>query len=104
MPTPLTLVIFGASGDLTARKLIPSLYRLCAKGRLPEELRIVGVARSPFSDDEFRTRMAGAVREFAKKEWQEDKYARFARRLAYAAGDAGKPGGLERLQGWLREA
>ena len=52
--SPLTLIIFGASGDLTARKLIPSLYNLDRKKRLPAELRIVGVARSPFSDDAFR--------------------------------------------------
>ena len=44
---PLTVGIFGASGDLTARKLIPSLYRLAGKHRLPAELRIVGVSRTP---------------------------------------------------------
>jgi len=48
-PGPLTLVIVGASGDLTARKLVPSLYRLARKGRLPQGLRVAGVARSPFS-------------------------------------------------------
>ena len=45
MPAPLTVVIFGASGDLTARKLIPSLYNLAVKQRLPEEAKILGVAR-----------------------------------------------------------
>jgi glucose-6-phosphate 1-dehydrogenase len=104
MPTPLTLVIFGATGDLTARKLIPSLYRLCAKGRLPEEARIVGVARSPLNDDTFRQRLATATQEFAKKDWQPDKWERFARRLAYAPGDAARPGGLEHLQAWLKKA
>jgi glucose-6-phosphate 1-dehydrogenase len=104
MPTPLTLVIYGASGDLTARKLVPSLYRLFRKKRLPEEARIVGVARSPFSDDEFRTKMAAAVREFVKEDWDQATWDDFAKRLHYAAGDAAKPGGLEKLQGWLREA
>ena len=51
---PLTLIIFGASGDLTSRKLIPSLYNLDRKKRLPAELKIVGVSRRPFSDDAFR--------------------------------------------------
>ena len=50
-----TLVIFGASGDLTHRKLVPSLCSLHCKGRLPQDLNIVGVARRPMSDDEFRT-------------------------------------------------
>ena len=55
---PLTLVIIGASGDLTV-ELVPSLYRLACKKRLPENLRVVGVARSPYSDDSFRHKMAG---------------------------------------------
>ena len=49
-----TLIIFGASGDLTERKLIPSLYRLFCKKRLPHGLKVVGVSRSPMSHDEFR--------------------------------------------------
>ena len=55
----LTLVIFGATGDLTARKLAPSLYRLASKGRLPEDVKIVGAARTPLSDDAFRDRWLG---------------------------------------------
>ena len=54
MPAPLTIVIFGASGDLTGRKLIPALFNLAVKNYLPPEARIVGVARSEFSDDAFR--------------------------------------------------
>ena len=50
----LTLVIFGASGDLTERKLIPALFALSRKDRLPKDTAIVGVARSPMSEDAFR--------------------------------------------------
>ncbi len=46
-----TMVIFGASGDLTSRKLIPALYRLHQRGRLPADTRVVGVARSQFTDE-----------------------------------------------------
>ncbi len=99
-----TIVIFGASGDLTARKLIPSLYDLCRKDRLPPELRIVGVARSPFTDEAYRGKMADTVREFAPKSWQADRWDRFTRRLFYVAADAAKPGGLEPLQQWFRKA
>src|SRR3954451_6974687 len=49
---PCVLVIFGASGDLTARKLLPALERLAAYGALPEEVALVGVARTPMSDEE----------------------------------------------------
>src|SRR4051794_10757171 len=50
---PCVLVIFGASGDLTARKLLPALERLAAYGALPEQVALVGVARTPMSDDQF---------------------------------------------------
>jgi len=69
MPTPLTLVIFGATGDLTARKLAPSLYRMATKGRLPDGMKVVGAARTPLTDDAFRDRLAKAVREFAKSDF-----------------------------------
>ncbi len=101
-----TIVIFGASGDLTARKLVPSLYRLHRKQRLPDGVRIVGVARSPFSHDAFRDKLAAAVRVFSQdaREGTEDWQA-FAARLFYVAGDAAKPGGLDALRDWLaREA
>jgi glucose-6-phosphate 1-dehydrogenase len=100
----LTLVIFGASGDLTARKLVPSLYRLAKKRRLPQELRIVGVSRSPFSDDAFREKMGASVREFAGKDWDEEAWRNFAGRLHYVASDAAKPDGLKPLKDWLQQA
>jgi glucose-6-phosphate 1-dehydrogenase len=101
---PLTLVIFGASGDLTARKLIPSLYNLARKRRLPEELKIVGVARRPFSDDAFREKLAPAAREFVKGEWTADSWNAFAQRIHYVAGDAGHVEGLAELRAWLSKA
>jgi glucose-6-phosphate 1-dehydrogenase len=104
MPSPLSIVIFGASGDLTARKLIPSLYRLFRKQRLPEEAQIVGVARSPLSNDAFRSRLAAAVKEFAAKDWEEKSWDAFARKVFYAAGDATQPGGLQKLQSFLQQA
>ena len=53
-PDAFTLVILGVTGDLAARKILPALYHLFLKGRLPEDARILGVARSDFSDDAFR--------------------------------------------------
>lgn len=99
----LTVVIFGATGDLTARKLVPSLYRLDRKGRLPAELRIVGVARSPLDDDAFRERMAGEVREHVPRDWDAAAWEKFAGRLAYVAGDATTQGGLDHLKAWLAQ-
>jgi glucose-6-phosphate 1-dehydrogenase len=101
MPTPLTIVIFGASGDLTARKLMPSLYGLDRKGRLPDEARIVGVARSPFGDDAYRTKLRDALRQFQPKDYDAAAWDHFARRVFYVAGDATTAGGLDHLKAWL---
>jgi glucose-6-phosphate 1-dehydrogenase len=99
---PLTLVIFGASGDLTARKLIPSLYRLAVKDRLPDELRIVGVSRTAFSDDAYREKLRESTRRFAGAGFDASKWNAFARRVFYVAADAAKEGGLEALQTWFQ--
>ena len=58
------LVIFGASGDLTKRKLLPSLYELFARDMLPENFVILGVARTPFSDEEFRIQQKDNLKAF----------------------------------------
>lgn len=98
---PQTIVIFGASGDLTARKLIPSLYRLDRKKRLPSSVRIVGVSRTPLSNEEFQRRMGEAVKQFSGHDWHEEDWAHFAPRLNYCPGDASTPEGLVNLQNWF---
>ncbi len=66
MPGASTIVIMGASGDLTRRKLLPALFQLACKHRLPENLRIVGFSRSEYSDDAFRELMWNGVRELGE--------------------------------------
>src|SRR5438045_2011150 len=84
---PCAMVIFGATGDLTKRKLIPALYNLVADGLLPDELAIVGIGRSPLSEDEFRQRMSEDLREFATVEVDEVKLDWLLKRMRYVAGD-----------------
>src|SRR5690242_3890046 len=89
------LVIFGASGDLTHRKLIPALYEMSRMpaGRLealPQGFAVVGVSRTPMSDDEFRDKMRESVKQFASS-FDDASWQRFARCLHYHAGDAAKP-------------
>jgi glucose-6-phosphate 1-dehydrogenase len=98
-----TIVIFGASGDLTRRKLIPALFDLHIKGRLPEEWRIIGVARSALSDDEFRERMESGVKEFARAMYDAKQWKRFAPHIHYFAGDLGKADDLKALDVHLAE-
>ncbi len=102
MPTPLSLVIFGASGDLTSLKLIPALYRMTCKGRLPDEARIVGMARSELGDDGFRDKMAEAVKKHAAEDWNQGRWDAFARKLFYVAGDAAQQEGMAKLDAWLK--
>ncbi len=85
-----TIVIFGATGDLTRRKLIPALFNLCRKGRLSPGLRIVGFARSELTDGAFVARMRAGVDEHASFGFDEEEWRRFAGRLSYLAGDFGK--------------
>ena len=61
-PDPCAVVIFGASGDLTKRKLFPAIYSLAVRNLLPDEVAVVGVARTPETDAQFRARMKDAVR------------------------------------------
>src|SRR5262245_28875303 len=85
---PFTLVIFGASGDLARRKLVPALWSLYAGRTLPEPFAIIGTARSEVTDDEFRGRMRDAVREFARvKPPSANVWDRFATSLSYVSGN-----------------
>ena len=104
MAGPLTVVIFGASGDLTARKLIPALYNLFLKGRLPAETRVVGVARSEYTDDQFRGHVGEKVGEaLAGEGFDPAKWAQFAARLHYVATDVTKPEGMDKLAASLAQ-
>ncbi|HEX3871651.1 MAG TPA: glucose-6-phosphate dehydrogenase, partial [Pirellulales bacterium] len=84
---PHTIVIFGASGDLTSRKLVPALYQLFRKKRLPPDTRIVGSARTSFSHDEFRAKQGESTAEFTKADFDAKIWAEFAKNLFYHAGD-----------------
>jgi glucose-6-phosphate 1-dehydrogenase len=80
---------------------VPSLYRLAVKGRLPEETRVVGVARSPWSADHFRGHLLAGTKEAAGSAWDEAAWRRFAGNVFYAPGDAAAPGGLAKLREWF---
>jgi glucose-6-phosphate 1-dehydrogenase len=88
-PEPCVLVIFGASGDLAWRKLVPALYALDQRGDLAEGFCVVGVARSEMTDEAFRDRMREGAKAHASG-FDDDRWARFAQRLHYLAADATK--------------
>lgn len=98
-----SFVIFGASGDLTKRKLVPALFNSFVKGRLPEQFHIVGTSRSTFTHDEFRERMLAAMRELAGIDPDLEDWNHFKSRLWYYAGDADSPADYKNLDEQLRE-
>ena len=86
-PEPCTMVIFGASGDLTKRKLFPALYSLAYRQLLPEKFGVLGVARTEGTDQEFRERMKAAVQEFGRDDLREDVWDELADGMHYVYDD-----------------
>ena len=97
------LVIFGASGDLTKRKLFPALWSLAVRNLLPDDFAVVGVARSKETDAQFRARMKDAVREFGRDPINEKVWKRLAAGMHYIATDFASDGGENELMDLLSE-
>ncbi|PNY36765.1 glucose-6-phosphate dehydrogenase [Rhodopirellula baltica] len=98
-----TIVIFGASGDLTSRKLIPALYSLFRKGKLDEVLRIVGVSRSPFEHEDFRNSLRESTEKFTKDLFDAEAWEQFSSRIFYQPGDIKESGDFTKLGEFLSE-
>jgi len=94
---PTVVVIFGASGDLTARKLIPAVYNLGVDGLLPADFFLVGFGRKPIPDDEFRALAAAAIKEFSRRELADDVWNRIAANTSYVAGGYDEKAAFDRL-------
>ena len=99
----LTIVIFGASGDLTRRKLIPALFNSFRKERLPDEFNIVGFARRDWDDDHFREVLYEGMMEFAPDAYAEEKWGTFCGRLHYFQGNLDVDEDFSRLYTFLNE-
>ena len=102
-PGASAIVIFGASGDLTRRKLLPAIYHLMRLHRLPPRLSIIGVANTPMDDDGFRQVLADSLREFAEVEPGDAVAESLARGLYYVPGDLQDPTLYGRLRAKLAE-
>jgi glucose-6-phosphate 1-dehydrogenase len=101
--SPCILVIFGASGDLTRRLLVPSLYNLACDGLLPEQFAVVGIAMDELSTDEFRARMASDIKAFnTRKELDARAWGWLESRLHYTTGDFGDEAAYQTLKGLVR--
>src|SRR5215813_12994640 len=99
-----TVVIFGANGDLTKRKLLPALYRLMYERRLAPGFAVVGVSRTTMSDDQFREKMRESVKKFLEDSpFDEDVWSGFSQGLFYMAGDVHEVDAYKRLATRLSE-
>jgi glucose-6-phosphate 1-dehydrogenase len=102
MPDPLVLVIFGGTGDLARRKLMPALWKLRNQGLLPDEFAILGNSREDIDDAEYRTRMHAALEEFAQAP-EAEAWKDFSSRIFYVHGSTDDPGTFVTLGKRLKE-
>ncbi|MBZ5697754.1 MAG: glucose-6-phosphate dehydrogenase [Acidobacteriia bacterium] len=101
---PCTIVIFGASGDLSRRKLVPALYGLAAQNCLARRFAIIGFARTPMTDEAFQQSAVDSVKKFADASTaNEGQCKEFAHALAYVAGEYHHPEAFEKLKSRLEE-
>ncbi len=101
---PCTIVIFGASGDLSRRKLVPALYGLAAQNCLARRFAIIGFARTPMTDEAFQKSAVDSVKKFADANTlREEECKEFANALAYVAGEYHHPDAFVKLKSRLEE-
>ena len=102
--SPAALVIFGVTGDLTKRKLLPALYQLQAENRLPEPLHVIGFARRPWDDRQLKEELSAGIREFARaKPVRQEVMERLLENSHYIQSDFQDPAGYNRLLHYLDE-
>src|SRR5271163_4413126 len=101
---PCVLVIFGASGDLTKRKLIPGLYNLACEGCMNPQFEVLGIGRTPMSSEEFRKKTGeAAAKSKDTRDFSESGWAHFEGRLHYMEGDINAPNFYPQLRNRLEE-
>jgi glucose-6-phosphate 1-dehydrogenase len=100
---PTTMVIFGASGDLAKRKLLPAIYNLAHEGALPEQFNLIGVSRGEQSDDEFREEARKSISEFSRRDADEKVLDALTERFRYVTGTFDDDSMYERLESVLGE-
>lgn len=103
IPEPQILVIFGASGDLTQRKLVPALYQMKLERKLPPEITIVGVARREWSHDFFREHLREGVEAFGGGLYSQALWDDFAQGIFYCSGNMDEPESYQKLKAFLGE-
>src|ERR1700738_4876562 len=97
VPQPCSVVLFGATGDLAHRKLIPALYNLAADGELPPAVTVIGFARREKSDEDFRREMEEATRKFSRQTVRDEIWKTFSQSIFYHQSDFADEAGYKKL-------
>jgi glucose-6-phosphate 1-dehydrogenase len=101
-PQPCAMVIFGASGDLTERKLVPALYYLARERLLPPGFSVIGAAKTPYTDDQFRDKMRAAIQKYLKLPEASDPFLdSFCKGIFYLSGNFGEADAYSQLRALL---
>ena len=95
---PTTLVIFGGTGDLAQRKLLPAIYNLAHEGALPEGFNLIGVSRSEMSDDEYRAVAGESIKTHSRRAPDEEVLEKLLERVRYIPGTFDEDSVFERLE------
>src|SRR6266849_143463 len=101
---PCVMVIFGASGDLTKRKLLPALYNLAQEGLLSQQFAIVGFAFDPLTTDSFRALLSEEIKQFESRPLDEKLWKWFLERIYYVQGDFQDAAAYQRLKDQIAQA
>ncbi len=100
---PCLMIIFGAAGDLTMRKLVPALYNLAKSGLLPKQFAVVGMARTELTTEAFRQKMTSDISRYATDKIDPELWNWFIQRLYYQPGTFSDPEAYRRLESLLSE-
>src|SRR5947209_1908203 len=103
VPEPCSVVIFGATGDLTHRKLLPALYNLAADGELPPAVAVIGFARREKTDDDFRKEMEEATRKFSRQTVRDEIWKTFSQSIFYHQSHFADESGFKNLAARLEK-
>src|SRR5437763_15022838 len=94
---PTTLIIFGATGDLAQRKLLPAVYNLAHEGALPERFNMIGIARTEQPDDDYRDFAREAIQKYSRRQPDETVLSSLLERVRYVPGSCDDPAAYEGL-------
>jgi glucose-6-phosphate 1-dehydrogenase len=100
---PTVVVIFGASGDLTARKLIPAIYNLAFDNLLPTDFHLIGYGRKPLPDDEFRKIASDAITQYSRRKLDTEVWSRVSAATTYISGGYDEKAGFDKLSDHIKE-